>query len=90
MAGAAGAVGRAEPLRHDALAAELAGLPVDDGAVADNRLRARGEGIIGRAAQAGATNGTLATYPPHKLGGAGAASPKAKITKNLDGHYSSI
>jgi hypothetical protein len=30
MFGAAGTVRRAEPLRHDALAAELAGLPVDD------------------------------------------------------------
>jgi hypothetical protein len=30
-----GAVRRAEPLRHDALAAEFAGLPIDDIAVAD-------------------------------------------------------
>jgi hypothetical protein len=33
--GTAGTVRRAEPLRHDAFASELAGLPVDDIAVAD-------------------------------------------------------
>ena len=33
--GATGAVGRAQPLRHHALAAEPAGLPVDDVAGAD-------------------------------------------------------
>jgi len=35
LSGAAGAVRRAEPLRHNVLAAELAGLPVDNVAVAD-------------------------------------------------------
>jgi hypothetical protein len=36
MLRAAGTVGRAEPLRHEALAAELAGLLVDDVTVADD------------------------------------------------------
>jgi hypothetical protein len=45
----AGAIERAEPLRHDALAAELAGLLMDDLAVADVVLVERD--VAGRLAQ---------------------------------------
>ena len=45
LPGAAGAVSRAEPLRHDALAAELAGLAIDDRAGADVMLVERDAGV---------------------------------------------